>query len=313
MIIKKKSLCLKVKLLRFKNKPKRAMLERLKMTLLIIFLFIICVGGVELAICYWHDPHIFKKIVTPVQNTAKSAVSHSKQLALDAGDWLSDRKNWFEKQIKNLGTAISQRQKASEKKADDDKQEQDSLGVMTRVNGVETLTGGNISITYFAQNDPEWKEKLYGNDPIGVYGCGPTTMAMVVNSLGAGQTDPEKMAAFCAESGYWAPKSGSYHNIVQGVAAAFGLTYSAPISLSTDELTKRLSDGEIAVALMGPGHFTDTGHFIVLRGISKDGKVLVADPISRTRSLSEWDAQLIIDELSMSRSSGAPLWFLSHS
>ena len=62
---------------------------------------------------------------------------------------------------------------------------------------------------------------------------------------------------------------------------------------------------------MGPGHFTDTGHFIVLRGVTKDNKILVADPISRTRSLQEWDSELIISELSMSRSSGAPLWFLS--
>ena len=69
--------------------------------------------------------------------------------------------------------------------------------------------------------------------------------------------------------------------------------------------------GQLLVALMGPGHFTDGGHFIVLRGVTLTGQVLVADPNSRERSLALWDPQLILDELSDSRSSGAPLWCFS--
>ncbi len=289
-----------------KNKSK---FEKLKMTILAIFLFVVCVGGIELTICYWHDPHIFTKIVTPVQNTAKLTISNGKKLIINTGNWISTQKQWFDDKLKQLGENLTQPQKA---KLDQDEQKaENASGVMTRIDGVETLTGGTIPLIYFAQNDPEWKDQLYGNDPIGVYGCGPTALAMAVNSLGAGTTNPAIMSAFCAEQGYWAPKSGSYHSIVQGVSSAFGITCSAPNALDANEIITRLSNGEIAIALMGPGHFTDTGHFIVLRGVTKDNKLLVADPISRTRSLQEWDAQLIIDELSMSRSSGAPLWFLS--
>ena len=289
-----------------KNKSK---LEKFKMTILAMFLFIVCVGGIELAICYWHDPHIFIKIVTPVQNTAKSTISNGKKLIINTGNWISTQKDWLDSKIKQLGEKLTQPQKAKDHK--NSQKTENSSDVMTRVNGIETLTGGTIPVVYFAQNDPEWKDQLYGNDPIGVYGCGPTALAMVVNSLGVGTTDPAAMAAFCAEQGYWAPQSGSYHNIVQGVAAAFSITCSPPTTLDANEIITRLSGGEIAIALMGPGHFTDTGHFIVLRGVTKDNKLLVADPISRTRSLQEWDAQLIVDELSMSRTSGAPLWFLS--
>jgi len=39
--------------------------------------------------------------------------------------------------------------------------------------------------------------------------------------------------------------------------------------------------------------------------------ILVADPNSEERSLMEWDPQLILDELSASTASGAPLWVLS--
>ena len=65
------------------------------------------------------------------------------------------------------------------------------------------------------------------------------------------------------------------------------------------------------MALMGPGHFTNRGHFILLRGVTLDGSILVADPASPERSLTTWDPELIVDELSSSRDSGGPLWVLS--
>ena len=62
---------------------------------------------------------------------------------------------------------------------------------------------------------------------------------------------------------------------------------------------------------MGKGHFTTGGHFILIRGVTLSGDVLVADPNSLERSLQTWDPQLILDELSSARDHGAPLWILS--
>ena len=39
-----------------------------------------------------------------------------------------------------------------------------------------------------------------------------------------------------------------------------------------------LSQGKLVVASMGPGTFTRGGHFIVLTGITDDGKIKVNDP-----------------------------------
>lgn len=50
---------------------------------------------------------------------------------------------------------------------------------------------------------------------------------------------------------------------------------------------------------MTKGHFTNSGHFIVLRGV-KDGKILVADPASRDRSDIEWDLSIILSEANLS-------------
>ena len=71
-----------------------------------------------------------------------------------------------------------------------------------------------------------------------------------------------------------------------------------------------LRDGGLVVALVGPGHVTDGGHFILVRGTTLAGEILVADPNSLERSLTAWDPQIILDELSSARDNGAPLWAL---
>ena len=64
------------------------------------------------------------------------------------------------------------------------------------------------------------------------------------------------------------------------------------------------------IAIMGAGHFTSSGHFIVLRGVTEDGKILVADPVSYNRSTTEWDVSTILSEVK-NAGSGGPFWSLS--
>lgn len=111
------------------------------------------------------------------------------------------------------------------------------------------------------------------------------------------------------------PKRGSYLSIVPGAAEDFGLTCTSlpPEEADADLISQHLLGGSLIVALMGPGHFTNGGHFIVLRGVTLDGSVLVGDSASRERSLTTWDAELLLEELSASRSSGGPLWIVSPS
>ena len=62
---------------------------------------------------------------------------------------------------------------------------------------------------------------------------------------------------------------------------------------------------------MAKGHFTSNGHFIVLRGITEDGKVLVADPASYKRSGQEWSMSIILNEARGDAAAGGPFWSLS--
>ena len=177
--------------------------------------------------------------------------------------------------------------------------------------GDVTFTDGVTPVVYYNQLDERYASQPYGTDNIGGYGCGPTAMAMLASSLTGEETDPGAMADWAYQQGYCAPGSGSYLSIVEGTASAIGLEAEAYEAASADALVQQLASGHLFVALMTRGHFTERGHFIILRGVTLEGRVLVADPNSRERSLAAWEPQLILDELSSSRSSGAPLWRIS--
>ena len=70
--------------------------------------------------------------------------------------------------------------------------------------------------------------------------------------------------------------------------------------------------GKLVVALMTKGHFTSSGHFIVLRGCTSDGKILVADPSSYKRSEKSWDMSIILNEASKRAGSGGPFWIIGN-
>ena len=76
-----------------------------------------------------------------------------------------------------------------------------------------------------------------------------------------------------------------------------------------DQLSSIQSSGKLIVAIMSAGHFTSSGHFIVLRGV-QDEKILVADPASRTRSEQSWDLSIILNEASKAAGSGGPFWII---
>ena len=73
-----------------------------------------------------------------------------------------------------------------------------------------------------------------------------------------------------------------------------------------------LTDGKLVVALMTKGHFTSSGHFIVLRGCTSGGKILVADPASYQRSEKSWDLAIILNEASKTAGAGGPFWIIGN-
>lgn len=171
------------------------------------------------------------------------------------------------------------------------------------------FTDGQTEVVYFNQLDERYAGQPYGTDNIGGYGCGPTAMSIVVSSLTNDTVDPIEMARWSYENGYWCSGSGSYHALIPAAAKAWGLNVEGCTASDGQKIADALTDGKLVVAIMLKGHFTSSGHFIVLRGV-KDGKILVADPASYDRSSMEWDLSIILNEASTHAGAGGPFWII---
>jgi len=175
--------------------------------------------------------------------------------------------------------------------------------------GVE-FTDGQTTVVYYNQLDERFASEPYGTDHIGGYGCGPTSMAMVVSSLTSDTVDPIQMARWSYENGGWCSKSGSYHALIPSAAKAWGLPVEGCTASEPQRIVDALADGKLVVAIMSKGHFTSSGHFIVLRGVTSDGKILAADPASYSRSEKQWDLSIILSEASKYAAAGGPFWII---
>ncbi len=164
-------------------------------------------------------------------------------------------------------------------------------------------------VVYFNQMDERWANKPYGTDNIGGYGCGPTSMSIVVSSLTDDIVDPIEMAEWAYKNGGWCSKSGSYHSLIPNAAKAWGLTVEGCTASEPQRILDALSSGKLVVAIMSKGHFTSSGHFMVLRGV-KDGQIMVADPASTKRSGKLWDLSIILNEASKRAGAGGPFWII---
>ena len=171
------------------------------------------------------------------------------------------------------------------------------------------FTYGVTEVVYYNQLDERYAGEPYGTDHIGGYGCGPTAMAIVVSSLAGEAVDPVQVAAWSYENGYWCSRSGSYHALIPAAAENWGLAVEGCSASEPQRILDALAEGKLVVAIMSRGHFTSSGHFIVLRGV-QDGKILVADPASYDRSGQLWDLSIILGEASRGAAAGGPFWII---
>ena len=173
------------------------------------------------------------------------------------------------------------------------------------------FANASTPVVYYNQTDSRWCNIMYGKtNTIGKAGCGPTSLAIVVASLKDRSITPVEVAKWAAANGYRAEGNGSYRTLMTEGAAHYGLKVQA-IGNDGNKLVEALKAGKLAIAIMAKGHFTTSGHYIVLRGVTASGKILVADPASVKRSNQEWDLKLILNETSKSGGAGGPLWVYS--
>ena len=164
------------------------------------------------------------------------------------------------------------------------------------VSGYPDQSGMKVEITasekeqefpLFLQWDKRWGYESYGDSCIGLAGCGPTCLSMVLFYLTGDETyTPDKIAAYSVENGYYVEGTGTSWVLMEDVAKLYGIKVNS-ISSTANNMRAVLDNGGIIICAMGKGDFTISGHYIVIYGYDNEG-FMINDPNCVARSGRRW-------------------------
>lgn len=146
------------------------------------------------------------------------------------------------------------------------------------------------------QWDDRWGYVPYGDGVIGITGCAPTCLSMVIISLtGDTSATPDLLAQKSIEKGAYVDGSGTSWSFLTDAVADYNIKVEQFGYLTKIEMEKLLDEGKKIILSMGPGDFTTSGHFIVICGYTEKG-FIVNDPFSKMRSKMEWSYDTISNQ-----------------
>lgn len=147
---------------------------------------------------------------------------------------------------------------------------------------------------FYMQTDKKWKNTAYGSDTtIGKLGCGPTTLAMCLYSLGNKKVTPVTACKWAAKNGY---KTTAPGRVKDGFFTKYAQKYDIKVTrLNKGNLKEKsksyrkkinkkalnaVKEGNWVISLMTDGTWAKRGHFILWYDVN--GKnALIRDPISK--------------------------------
>lgn len=149
----------------------------------------------------------------------------------------------------------------------------------------------NIQPISYLQTDPKWKNISYATKgevtTIGYSGCGPTAAAMLISTIKKQHITPVETCAWALKNGYKALKQGTYYTYFVEQFKQYGIPcvrlnmnrlMNDPKNPIHDKAFELLRNGHYLIALMGPGIWTSSGHFVVVWWA--DGVYYINDPAS---------------------------------
>lgn len=127
------------------------------------------------------------------------------------------------------------------------------------------------SVPLFVQWDKRWGYEKYSGNFFAASGCGPTTLSMVVVYLTHNrEASPIAVAKYSKEAGYSVDGSGSSWTLISEGCRHYGVK-AKTVALDESRMKAELDEGHPIVVNVGPGDFTDTGHFMVITGYDDEG------------------------------------------
>lgn len=123
----------------------------------------------------------------------------------------------------------------------------------------------------------EYPDIRYGNGTIAASGSSVAALAMVATYMTDHVYTPADIADYAVQYG------GSHYKRLEKVSDLMQIPWKR--ALNVNEALKAVREGKIAIALMGSRSvFPGGNHFIVLTGVTEDGKIWVLDPDDRDYS-----------------------------
>ncbi len=158
----------------------------------------------------------------------------------------------------------------------------------------EEIEEGEIPL--LIQWDERWGYGAYGNSIVGVSGCGPTCIAMVASGLtGRKDITPFTVASYSEENGFLTEELDTSWDLMTYGCETFGI-FGTILGLDELAMANTLDNGFPIICSVGPGDFTQNGHFIVLTGY-ENGEFKIHDPNSRERSEETWSFETLKDQI----------------
>lgn len=123
----------------------------------------------------------------------------------------------------------------------------------------------------------EYPDIRYGNGTIATSGSSVAALAMVATYMTDRVYTPADIADYAVQYG------GSHYRRLEKVSDLMQIPWKR--ALNVNEALKAVREGKVAIALMGARSvFPGGNHFVVLTGVTEDGKIWVLDPDDRDYS-----------------------------
>lgn len=157
------------------------------------------------------------------------------------------------------------------------------------------LTESLETVPFLLQWDTRWGYEPYGDSTVYYAGCAPTCLSMVFSYLKQDPSiTPAALKTYSDDNGFYVNGVGTAHALLSDAADAYGVEWQG-IPVDQQAVSQALADGQVLIFNMVPGTFTQVGHFIVVYQ-EKDGKLIVRDPNSISRTEKAWEYSEVLPE-----------------
>lgn len=150
----------------------------------------------------------------------------------------------------------------------------------------------NRSTPYYLQRDNRWAYDQLSDSNIGIAGCGPTSISMVLSRLTNDPSITPKLIGKDAQE--FMVEEGIAWSFFEHEANEYGFKCE-DIPNDKDKIIEALKDGPLIVSVQR-GYFTLSGHILVIDSY-KDGKFIINDPNSVKNTMREWEYEQLKDQI----------------